>query len=510
MTCWCEGKCPHIAAPTKAFKAGRSGQAMAMLRNALSAAPFCVEANLSIAATLAFNNRALEAETHIERAARYGAPARIAIERANVKRQQMRLVEAMPLYLDAMGLNPDNARVFAAAAGTIEMVGDLKSAAALAETAHQRFPDSVDLRRVAANIKAEAGDFQGAADMLSVPDLTPMEHLDRGRALEKLGDYAGAWEEWMTGKAMTRDTLGHKYQPEVFASHFAALRTAATPPRPNFYRAAPASDAKPKPIFVCGFPRSGTTLMETLLSNHSQIVAGDELMGLNDVIEAMPAWLKVRAPYPAALMATGLGENALMPELLRDLYIRTARQHVRWPAKKERGMKPFYFTDKMPLNEIHLPLIGLLFGNAMVIRMERHPLDVMVSCMSQWMAHGGFFASSLESCAAHYKAADDLVQFYKAEVAAGRLRSFLSIKYEGLIADPAGRMADIFAGLGLELEPRCLHPNKNGRHARTLSYSAVKKPITDKSIGRWKNFRDHLAPAVEILRPIMEREGYDF
>lgn len=510
MACWCEGKCPHIAMPMQAAKNNRIPRASMLLRGALLAAPYCPEVNLMLADILARGNLGLEAEVHIERAAIYGDPGRVAFQRASVLRQQMKLEAAAPAYLAAMDASPENPNVFAAAIGAAEMAGDVKGAAIMADAARAKFPESAEVRRAAATVAAAAGDYQTAAVMLEDiggPELMAIEYLDRGRYFEKLGQHGRAWADWMTGKTITREKLGHRYRGDFFAKQFTALAEAASPTRAPFMRTADPAPG-PQPIFVCGFPRSGTTLTETMLSNHSAIAAGDELMGVNNVIEALPAWCKVRAPYPAALLATSLGENIDIPNLLRDLYLAGARRKIGWDRMRR---PPKFFTDKMPLNEIHLPLIRLLFPNAIIFRLQRHPLDVMVSCMSQWLAHGGFFASSLEDCARHFLAVDTLLWNYnKFEVTPDHRNLWHRVNYETLVQAPGHCMADMLHICGLKFEASTIKPHKNPRHARTLSYAQVKKPIGQGSVGRWKNFREQLAPAVEILRPIMERDGDEF
>lgn len=512
MPCWCNGKCPHAGKPAELLKAGRAGAALVAMRTALTAAPNCPEVNLMLAGMLGRNNRGQAAEVHVERAALMGDPGRVAQERGIIFRLQAKLQPAAEAFAAAIEAAPDNALLAANMIDTGEVAGELEQAKILADGARARFPESGQVRRAAAIVAASMGDDAGAVEILasSGEERTPLEWLDLGRYHEKLGDHGAAWSAWMTGKHLARDKLQHIYRADYYKKHFAALADSASSTRRQFMREAPpVTDGGPTPIFVCGFPRSGTTLAETILSGHSAVLAGDELMGLTDVIEAMPAFLKVRAPYPAALIATSLGENADMPQLLRDLYLLGGRRRAGWEKRKGRVAQK-YFTDKMPLNEIHLPLIRLLFPAAPIFRMERHPLDVMVSCMAQWLPHGGFYASSLEDCARHFLAVDSLMMGYRESMGAGLATMPLPIKYERLVTDGGATIRGMLQFAGLKFERATMAPHKNPRTARTLSYNQVRQPISAASVGRWKPYREQLAPAVEILRPILERDGYEF
>ena len=475
-----------------------------------------------LANLLCQHNHAHAAMAHVDRAALNADPGRVHYERGKVYRAGVQLAEAREEFYQALQAAPDNPQVAAGLVGAMEMAGLLKEAAEVCTAARQKFPAFSDLRRLAAIIADGQGDTAGAHELLSAsegPPLSAIEFLDRGRYREKLGDYAGAWESWDAGKTMLREKQGHIYNPEYFAKQFAELKEAATPPRPNFIRHAPDLATDPAPLFICGFPRSGTTMTESIFGAHSAVIAGDELMGITDVIEAMPGALKIRMSYPHAMLASSLGENSAIPELLRDLYMRGAQERLgfrRRPAPirtslgKTTKARPFYFTDKMPLNELHLPLLRMLFPTAPIFRLQRHPLDVMVSCMSNWLVFGGYYASSLEVCARHYRGVDEVVQHYERQFASADRRGMVTVRYEKLVSDQEAATAELLAGAGLALEKGCLDFHKTKRTARTLSYRQVKQPLNRAGVDRWQNFRDQLAPAVEILRPIMEREGYDF
>ena len=149
-----------------------------------------------------------------------------------------------------------------------------------------------------------------------------------------------------------------------------------------------------QPIFIVGFPRSGTTMIEQTLSAHPLITAGDELPVINELTELTPRLFNSALPYPEALVELWLGDRTQGLDTLRDYYLQRASQ---LGASGEAGG---WFTDKMPLNETHLGLIGLIFPQAPIIHLLRHPLDVMLSVFSNHLTHGFYCAYDLVSAGA--------------------------------------------------------------------------------------------------------------
>jgi hypothetical protein len=158
----------------------------------------------------------------------------------------------------------------------------------------------------------------------------------------------------------------------------------------------------------------------------------------------------------------------------------------------------------MPLNETHLGLIALLFPQAPLIHVIRHPLDVIVSAISNLFTHGLFCSSSLESAALHYVRVMNLVQHYRAEMT---LR-YLPVRYEDMVANQEPTVRAMLDFIGEPFDPRCLKFEENRRYARTASYAQVTEKLYDRSRFRYRNYRKHLEPAIPILAPIIEKLGY--
>jgi hypothetical protein len=162
------------------------------------------------------------------------------------------------------------------------------------------------------------------------------------------------------------------------------------------------------------------------------------------------------------------------------------------------------FTDKMPLNETHLGLIALLFPEAPLIHVLRHPLDIMVSAASNAFTHGFFCAAALETAATHYVRVMELVQHYRAEMT----MRYLPIRYEDIVKDQEASVKSMLAFAGEKFDKACLTFHKNRRYARTASYAQVAEPLYDRSVERWRHYRAHLEPVIPILKPMIEQLGY--
>ena len=135
-------------------------------------------------------------------------------------------------------------------------------------------------------------------------------------------------------------------------------------------------------MFVVGFPRSGTTLIEQVLASHSRVRAGGELPFVGDFRRLTNSLFPAAEPFPENLARSWTADNAFAATLFRDYYFARAEQYgLLEPGKA-------FFIDKMPFNEIWLPLIRMAFPRSPIVHVIRHPLDVCVSMMANNITHG--------------------------------------------------------------------------------------------------------------------------
>ncbi len=328
--------------------------------------------------------------------------------------------------------------------------------------------------------------------------LGPTELSEKGRLLDQMGRYDDAFAAFVEGKRLAAELSGNRYLDGVADALIARLRGFFVAARLRTLPRAGVRADVAQPVFVLGFPRSGTTVVEQTLSAHPRICAGDELPLIHDLTGIMGRMLNSPLSYPEALAELWMGDQRAGLDNLRDYYL----QKVGQMGILQPGAA--WFTDKMPLNETDLGLIALLFPEAPLIHVIRHPLDVMVSAMSNHFTHGFFCASSLESAARHYVRVMGLVQHYRAEMA---LR-YLPVRYEDMVDDQESTVRAMLDFIGEPFDPRCLQFHENRRYARTASYAQVTEPLYDRSRFRYRHYRAQLEPVLPLLGPVIERLGY--
>src|SRR5262249_46611475 len=268
--------------------------------------------------------------------------------------------------------------------------------------------------------------------------------------------------------------------------------------RMNILPRAGSRDDTAQPIFILGFPRSGTTLVEQTLSAHPRISAGDELPFVNDITATMARTLNSPLTYPEGLSELWMGDRRHGLDELRDYYL----NQVQRLGVIEPGAA--WFTDKMPLNETHLGLIALLFPRAPLIHVVRHPLDIVLSVFSNNLTHGFQCAFALETAALHYRRVMELIEHYRSVLT---LR-YLPIRYEDIVDEQVQSIRRMLDFIGEPFDPACVSFHGNRRYARTASYAQVTEPLYDRSRYRYRHYRKHLQPAIDILAPVIERWGY--
>jgi tetratricopeptide (TPR) repeat protein len=420
-------------------------------------------------------------------------------------KNQGKMAESRKLYERSVKLNPAVFQTLYGWARMEETDRNFARAGELLDEAEKLAPGnpSVLLQRAILHGRVKAYDKALAAlDAIEKGreggGLGPIEWSEKGLLLDRMDRYAEAFAAFSEGKRSLRALTGQTYMEREAAGLARQLKAFFVAPRLKILPRAGLRSDVAQPIFIVGFPRSGTTMIEQTLSAHPQISAGDELPIVGELTGLIPRMLMSPLAYPEAFAELWLGDQVEGLDNLRDYYLQRGRQL----GAIRKGAR--WFTDKMPLNETHLGLIGLIFPQAPVLHVLRHPLDVVLSVFSNHLTHGFYCAYDLTSIARHYVLVMDLVEHYRREMAL----NYLAVRYEDVIDRQEESVRQMLAFVGAPFDKRCLDFHENRRYARTASYAQVAEKLYDRSRYRYRAYRAELQPVIPILEPAIKRLGY--
>jgi len=397
-------------------------------------------------------------------------------------------------------------RVLVRLIGLYERLNRLDDARAL--LAQMPRPDTVtdeDLQNEIVNaysaLAARENDFRKARELLESLVAAPKAGAEVFFALAKVrdkdGDVPGTMQALERAHALQMERAA-KLIPELIAANVDPLTLGLDPvtaaSRAQWHEASGPAEAE-SPIFIMGFPRSGTTMLEQMLDATPELKAMDEQPFLQNVIERMR---RFGIAYPEQLHLL----DAAQCEDLRHTYWEKVR-HIVSLAPGQR------LVDKNPLNMLRLPLVNRLFPNARIILILRHPCDVVLSCYMQSFGAPSFnlLCSTLPRLARGYVNA---MQGWLTNAAILQPRIF-ELRHEDLLDDFAGYARRIGEFLGIEDTTPMLtfheHARRKG-YIATPSYAQVTEPVNRKGVDRWRRYRQYLDPVLPTLRPIMEHWGY--
>jgi tetratricopeptide (TPR) repeat protein len=489
------------------FNNGALAEAEGHARNAVRIAPTDAQSHNLMGMIMTEAQRPNVGEHHYRQAMKLlatASPILVANLAWNLKNQG-RMAESRALYEESVRLDPSIFQTLYGWARMEETDRNFARAGELLDAAARLSPEnpSVLLQRAVLHGRVKNYDKALAAldEIERLRDgagLGPVEWSEKGLLLDRMGRHEEAFSAFVEGKRSLRALSGQGYLHEEASGLARRLADFFVAPRLEILPRAGVRSDVAQPIFVVGFPRSGTTMIEQTLSAHPMIAAGDELPIVGELSGLIPRILNSPLTYPEALSELWLGDRLEGLDNLRDYYLQRARQL----GALRKGAR--WFTDKMPLNETHLGLIGLIFPKAPIIHLLRHPLDVALSVFSHHLTHGFYCAYDLTSIARHYVLIMNLVEHYRCEMPL----KYMAVRYEDIIDRQEESVRRILAFIGAPFDRRCLNFHENRRYARTASYAQVTERLHDRARNRYRAYREQLQPVIPILEPLCQRLGY--
>ncbi|MBD3391665.1 MAG: tetratricopeptide repeat protein [Chitinivibrionales bacterium] len=379
----------------------------------------------------------------------------------------------------ALEKEPHRAHTAGILAEVLKATGEIDTARQVLAGAIAAHPDSVQLRATLADLGGGTDDKKAFAVLESARADTRLGPTTRSQALfalgrmyEQKGDFARSFECYASGNAVTAASRTPYNYGSVkrtidgilarFSGDFSADHEGT------------GLDSR-VPVFIVGMPRSGTSLVEQIISAHPRVFGAGEIGAMASLLRA--AGMDRR-------------DNAVTPENIEHVGRSYLERLAALSGDAER------VTDKMVFNMYYLGLIALVFPRAPILYCRRHPLDTCVSCYAQNFAQRNEFSTDLRSLGQHYRAHERLMAHWKA-VLGSRI---LEIRYEHLVEDPGREIAGLLDFCGLEWDDRCARFYESSRAVKTASKLQVRSRIYKTSIGRWRNFEPFLGPLIDALQ----------
>jgi tetratricopeptide (TPR) repeat protein len=474
--------------------AGRSDDALPLLRRALQLAPSYEAARQELAdvyAKLARRDEAL-AEAEELLTVRPDHPPFLDLK-ANILNSMGRYEEAAAVYEKLLARFPDEPMLWLSLGHILRTLGRLDDSIAAYRRVIELSPDAGIAWWSLANLQTVGFDDGDIAAMESVvarqqipTDALLPFHFALGRAFEDRRQWQQSFEHFLAGNQLRRAQVD--YDAEETS---ALVRRSEALFTPEFFEARKDQGCPaPDPIFVIGMQRSGSTLVEQILATHSQIEGTAELPDVPALARRYGA-RSFGAPgpdYPGSLAELDVNElKALGAE-----YMERTRSH--------RDTDRPFFIDKLPNNWAHLGLIHLMLPQARIIDVRRHPLDCCFSNYKQLYAMEQRFTFDLREVGLYYRDYVAMLRHFDRALP-GRVHRVI---YERLVEDTEGEVRRLLDYLGLPFESACLLFHENERAVRTASSEQVRQPINRGGIGRWKPYEHWLEPLKQALGPVLE------
>lgn len=304
-------------------------------------------------------------------------------------------------------------------------------------------------------------------------------HFAYAKALDDRGQHEKALEHYITGGRMKRAQLDYK-ESETF-DFFDSIRK--TFPKEIFESRKFQGIPDERPTFIVGMPRSGSTLVEQILSSHPDVYGAGEVKHLSRALGQLRDRFPSVPKYPGMMTKITPAQMELVGKSYLDALVTGA-------GKAKR------ITDKLLTNYFFVGLIHLLFPNAKVIHTRRDPVDTCLSGFTKLFKDDMPHSYDLGELGRYYGKYRELMEHWEKVLPEGVM---ITVQYEDVVADTEGQARRLIDFLGLPWNDKCVDFHKSDRPVKTASVAQVRKPIYKTSVERWRKYGDGLQPLVDAI-----------
>ena len=406
---------------------------------------------------------------------------------AHLRHDQDKYDAAVTLMERAVALAPDSAELRSFYGVTLKSVGRL-------DDAREQILKAIELEPRMFGAYANLNDlvdfserkdlFEKLTELMKSTEDTESERLTPlifayAKALDDNGKHEDALQHYIEGGRRKRKTL--PYDEENSVKFFADIKQAF--PASRFTKRSFAGNDSDRPVFIVGMPRSGSTLVEQIISAHPDVYGAGEVKYFSRSMNLLRDRFPTLPAYPA--MIDEMDER--MFAQVADKYLQTltadAGDHKR-------------VTDKMLTNYLFVGFINLLFPNARIINTRRNPVDTCLSAFTKLFKDDMPHSYDLGELGRYYARYDDLMSHWQEVLPKGVLHT---VQYEDMVGDTEKTAREVIKFLGLKWNPACLDFHNSKRPVKTASVAQVRKPIYTTAVERWRKYGDGMQPLVDIV-----------
>ena len=396
--------------------------------------------------------------------------------------------QALAVYVEVLADDPDNVNAIVSQGVIYLELGDTERAAERFVSALRLDPECV---QASYNLAMQGHYAQDKAlfdqlcslyarqDALSSEDRVYL-NFAMGHAMSGIGRYDEAFEAYQKGNGLYHaehgcdEGIDDRFIDEAISFFTAELFEKCR----EIAKSLPMPDLTRIPVFIVGMPRSGTTLIEQILSCHPAVAGAGELKTFDIVTTGVTVPGHDADGWDAALIR--------LRELGND-YIEQV-----WKFAPDAH----YITDKMPGNFMYLGLLHLMLPQAKIVHAMRDPMDSCFSCYTLHFKDAHDYAYDLGTLGRYYRRYIKLMRHWHDVLPDGMI---CDVRYEDMVAEPEREVRRLLDSIGLPWDHECLKFHQNSRAVQTASRLQVRKPIYSSSVARWKRYEKHLGPLLDIV-----------
>jgi tetratricopeptide (TPR) repeat protein len=425
-------------------------------------------------------------------------PARVWVVQANLRFMIGEVREALALIEKAVRAGADAPAELHLYAMLLQFNGQMDAARKVLEDCLVRWPHFGDAAAILVDLHKQTPDGNHLALLREQLERLPEQPTDTSQAFVRaefeyatfktLGDLGRHEEAW---QALARcNALMHQLNPYLREAEEATTDALIGMPLNNYAATADAVQPEgPTPIFIVGMPRSGTTLLERILSSHSKVTSAGEITDFWRQLH----WVADVVPDKTRSLRQIAGRE-------RDIdYHQLGQRYLKQTQWRAQGRA--YYVDKMPGNIQMVAFIRRALPHAPILHMARDPMDTCFSNFKAMFGNASPYSYDLEALAHYYLQYRRLVRHWHDALPG----AMLDVSYADLVQESTRTVHQVLAHCGLEVEEACLRPERNAAPVATRSSPQVRESIHTRGLDQWRHYAEQLEP----VRAALADHNYD-